>query len=257
VVNPKVDAGLSGIVARAMARKPGDRHRSARQLSRALRAWISDETNGQAHAPAPARARGWVWGVAASAAAGLVAGAWWFAQPAPVTQERVASATPALQIPGPSPAPAQVLEAVPAATAAAASAAPTLAAAPALPVEATPAQPAEAAPARLATAPPAPTKARPDAARVVRKDTKPAAAKPAPAPAPAAPPAQGQVQLAVTPWGSVEVGGRTVGTTPPLTQLTLPVGTHQIVVRNGDLPVFTARIAVSEDKPVTLRHRFE
>ena len=41
-VNPKVDAALSVIVARAMARKPGDRHRSARHLARALRSWISE-----------------------------------------------------------------------------------------------------------------------------------------------------------------------------------------------------------------------
>jgi eukaryotic-like serine/threonine-protein kinase len=65
------------------------------------------------------------------------------------------------------------------------------------------------------------------------------------------------VQLAVTPWGNVEVGGRAMGTTPPLTRLSLPVGTHQIIVRNGDLPAFTASVNVSEDKPVTLRHRFE
>jgi hypothetical protein len=48
-----------------------------------------------------------------------------------------------------------------------------------------------------------------------------------------------------------------MGTTPPLTRLSLPVGTHQIVVRNGDFPAYTASVTVSEDKPVTLRHRFE
>jgi eukaryotic-like serine/threonine-protein kinase len=65
------------------------------------------------------------------------------------------------------------------------------------------------------------------------------------------------LQLAVTPWGQVEVDGRPMGTTPPLTRLTLPAGTHQIVVRNGDSPAFTTSITVSEDKPVMLRHRFE
>jgi eukaryotic-like serine/threonine-protein kinase len=48
-----------------------------------------------------------------------------------------------------------------------------------------------------------------------------------------------------------------MGTTPPLTRLTLPAGSHQIVVRNGDYPAHTATLTVSEDKPVTLRHRFE
>jgi serine/threonine-protein kinase len=251
VVNTKVDAGLSEIVARAMARKPGDRYRSARQLSRALRTWISEETNGIAHPTAQRRGSGWVWAAGATVAAGLVATVWLLSPREPAADASVVAAAPAVVAPR---TPAPVLQAVvpaPVPMAAAASAAETVAAAPAA---------AEVPP---APAPPAaaPTKPRSaEAPRIARKDSKPAAAKssaPAPAAAPAAPPAVGQVQLAVTPWGNVEVGGRAMGTTPPLTRLSLPVGTHQIVVRNGDLPAFTASVTVSEDKPVTLRHRFE
>jgi eukaryotic-like serine/threonine-protein kinase len=65
------------------------------------------------------------------------------------------------------------------------------------------------------------------------------------------------VQLAVVPWGQVEVDGRAMGTTPPLSRLSLPAGTHRIVVRNGDFPAYSASVTVSDDKPVTLRHRFE
>ena len=86
------------------------------------------------------------------------------------------------------------------------------------------------------------------------KDKAPAAATVA---APAAATAPGVLQLAVTPWGQVEVDGRAVGTTPPLARLTLPAGTHQVVVRNGDYPAHTVNVIVGEDKPVTLRHRFE
>jgi eukaryotic-like serine/threonine-protein kinase len=70
------------------------------------------------------------------------------------------------------------------------------------------------------------------------------------------PPALGVVQLAVSPWGHVEVNGTPAGTTPPLSRLSLPAGTHQIVVRNDDFPPFAASITVTEDKPVVLRHRF-
>jgi serine/threonine-protein kinase len=146
---------------------------------------------------------------------------------------------------------------------------PASASATALPSPALPAPPA-AETAAAAAAPEAqaprsdatPTAAKPratDTARAAKKD-KPSAkpALPAPAePAPAAPPPEGQVRLAVSPWGNVEVDGRSVGTTPPLTRLSLPAGTHQIVVRNGDFPAYTASVTVSEDKPVTLRHRFE
>jgi serine/threonine-protein kinase len=74
----------------------------------------------------------------------------------------------------------------------------------------------------------------------------------------AAPPVsqQGKVQLAISPWGQIEVDGVAAGTTPPLSQLTLPTGTHRIVVRNDDFPPFTTQVTVIDDKPVTLRHRF-
>jgi len=257
VVNPKVGEGLSSIVARAMARKPGDRYRSARQLSRALRTWISEETNGAAHAPVARTGGGWVWAAGATVAAGLVATVWLISPREPGADERMAAAAPAAVLrPSVAPAPPNVVPGA-APMAAAASAAEAVAVAPTAAVA--PEVQAQAQP--PAAAPTAPTKPRAaEAPRSARKDSKPAAAKPsAPAPAatPAAPPAVGQVQLAVTPWGNVEVGGRAMGTTPPLTRLSLPVGTHQIVVRNGDLPAFTASVNVSEDKPVTLRHRFE
>lgn len=73
---------------------------------------------------------------------------------------------------------------------------------------------------------------------------------------PAAPGATGTVQLAVSPWGLVEVNGAPAGIAPPLTRLTLPEGTHTITVRNDDFPAFTTTVQVSADKPVNLRHRF-
>ena len=66
----------------------------------------------------------------------------------------------------------------------------------------------------------------------------------------------GVVQLAVSPWGQVEVDGRAMGISPPLTRLTLAAGTHTITVRNTDFPAYTATLAVSGENPVTLRHRF-
>jgi eukaryotic-like serine/threonine-protein kinase len=271
VVNPKVDEGLSDIVARAMARKPGDRYRSARQLSRALRTWISEATNGAEPVSTARRGNASIWAVAAMAVAGVLVTIGWWSSRAPGGEERVAAATPV----SPSVAPAAL---VPMAVVPPVAAAPASAALPAAP----PAEALSVAAEQTATAaalsasapeavpePAVPTKPSADNTRtqntraVPRKEVKPkpTAAKPTPAPAPvaapAAPPSMGQVQLAVTPWGNVEVNGRAMGTTPPLTRLSLPVGTHQIVVRNGDLPAFTANVDVSEDKPLTLRHRFE
>jgi serine/threonine-protein kinase len=225
VANPQVDAALSGIVARAMARQPADRYRSARALSRALREWISEETNGLGHKK-PARATlGWVWAAGATVALALGVAGWMFAPRG--SEPATARVEPA---PAPAPAPAAaVIAAPPPAAEPAPAPAPAIAAAPAKP-----------------RAEPRP------AARPVVREAKPAA----PVPAEPAPPALGVVQLAVSPWGQVEVNGQPAGTTPPLSRLSLPAGTHQITVRNDDFPPFSASITVSEDKPVTLRHRF-
>ena len=74
--------------------------------------------------------------------------------------------------------------------------------------------------------------------------------------APASPVLTGTLQLAISPWGLVEVNGTAAGTTPPLTRLTLPEGTHTVTVRNEDFSPMVFTVQVSADKPVTVRHRF-
>jgi eukaryotic-like serine/threonine-protein kinase len=243
-VNPKVDRALSDLVARAMARKPSERFRSARQLSRALRTWISEETNGLVHAPTPRAWRGWggwVWTGGGALAVGFIALVWLLT---PHQQQT----TPDPVAVAPTPVPVAAV--------------PKLAAVPPMPPTEAPAVVNEAAVTPAAPAASAPVKPRAEPVRVVAKTKAPAkdkapAAAAEPAPAAAAAAAPGLLQLAVTPWGQGEVDGRAMGTTPPLTRLSLPAGAHQVVVRNGDYPAHTINVTVGEDKPVTLRHRFE
>jgi hypothetical protein len=68
--------------------------------------------------------------------------------------------------------------------------------------------------------------------------------------------ATGTVRIAVSPWGQVEVDGVPSGAAPPLTELTLAEGRHQIVVRNGEFAPFVASIDVVAGQPVSLRHKF-
>ena len=252
-LNPKVDQALSDLVARAMARRAGDRFRSARQLSRALRTWISEETNGLAHRDERRALSGWTYAAGATLTLALGASAWLLLQshedaaPPPAVMA-VAAALASVAAPAPATAPVVAAVApVEAPVAASVEAAvPAAAEAPA----------AAAAPAVLLAA----GKPRDPMPRVVRKD-KAAPTKTAPVPTASAPvtanASPGIVQLAVVPWGQVEVNGRAMGTTPPLSRLSLPAGQHQIVVRNGDFPAYTASVTVSDEKPVTLRHRFE
>jgi serine/threonine-protein kinase len=77
------------------------------------------------------------------------------------------------------------------------------------------------------------------------------------APAALAPtPNKGQVTLAISPWGQIEVDGSNVGTTPPLNQLTLSAGPHRITIRNADFQAYSATINVTGSQPVKIRHKF-
>ena len=66
----------------------------------------------------------------------------------------------------------------------------------------------------------------------------------------------GTVRLAVSPWGQVEVDGVASGAAPPLTELKLAEGSHQIVVRNGDFAPFVATINVVGGQTTSIRHKF-
>ena len=70
------------------------------------------------------------------------------------------------------------------------------------------------------------------------------------------PPQTGTVKMAISPWGQVEVDGAPSGASPPLTELKLAEGRHQIVVRNGDFAPYSASVNVVGGQVVSLRYKF-
>jgi non-specific serine/threonine protein kinase len=90
---------------------------------------------------------------------------------------------------------------------------------------------------------PEPGRTEPPAARV---EAKPAAAA-----------ETGKVVFRVMPWGNVRVNRSPVGTTPPLTQLELPEGQHQIEISNPAAPSVSRVIQVKKGEPVVISHKFE
>ncbi|HEY0877331.1 MAG TPA: PEGA domain-containing protein, partial [Zeimonas sp.] len=69
-------------------------------------------------------------------------------------------------------------------------------------------------------------------------------------------PAAGVIRLAVSPWGQIEVDGTPVGTAPPLNEITLSEGRHQLTIRNADFPPYSASINVTAGQPLTIKHKF-
>lgn len=255
-VRSQVPVVLSAIAAKAMARDRSQRYSTAAAMSAELRRWFEQQavsataestpsapplSDGFLPEAAPAarpasRLKTALWfalAVAAAAAGGFLtrghADVADVAAP-PITQPAVPEhAAPTVAPPAPlATAPAETVS-EPAASA----------------------EPPAAAPAPAAVRP-APAGAKP----APRGKWQPAAPEATRAEAAAAPVVMGTVQVAVSPWGQVEVNGQVVGTAPPLTRLNLPEGSHTITLRNDDFPPFTATVQVSADKPVTLRHRF-
>lgn len=232
-VRPEVPVALSDITMHAIAHDPAQRYRSARQMSQALREWLEAEAEIGGDEGGPLRGkrrRLLVATLLIGAGIGGVVG--WQLMPPDAERAR-----------------AEAHAATPAVTPVAAVATASLpAAAPAeeTPASAGPVTSETTAPAALAPAAPrARQPERPARERATRE-----------APRPAAAPATGVVQLAVTPWGQIEIDGKSAGVTPPLAQLTLSVGEHVITVRNEDFAPHTVTVRVSADRPVTVRHRF-
>jgi eukaryotic-like serine/threonine-protein kinase len=76
------------------------------------------------------------------------------------------------------------------------------------------------------------------------------------APSPARP-ASGTVVFRVEPWGEILIDNKPIGVSPPLVQMALAAGTHQIEVRHANDQPYTTQISVDAAVPVTVSHHFE
>lgn len=252
-VKSGVPRTLSNIATKAMARDPVRRYQSAGEMAHELRRWIDRHTGHEVvpprkplPSPDPGHTRPRRTPRRRAPHAGLVALLVVLGAGAGLTavwRDRTPAASPlatAQTMPAPAIAAAPAVEGP--------SKAPAEAAAATIdPVDST-------APASAVASPPA--LAARSAATPVRPRTAAARPKPAAPATAAAPLPTGVLQLAISPWGEVEVDGRPAGTAPPLNQLQLNEGTHSITVRNADFPPHTVTVRVSADRPAVVRHRF-
>ena len=274
-VDPAIPHALAVITARALEKNPDHRYRSARAFSRELRHWLDENTissDGDAPVLEGQRSRRLTW---AALATGLVlVGA---ALSASLHARHDTPAAAAAASASPATAATPVKASVPPAAGNAAADAASVAAgagatvdavadiSPALPADAAPARPpafsAAVATALSTTVSPVTAGAASTALRAPRETAKERRTRDArernarAVPAMVAP-ATGMLRIAVSPWGEIEVDGKPAGTSPPVTELTLTEGAHQIVIRNTDLPAHSIMVNVTAGQPTSLKHKF-
>jgi serine/threonine protein kinase len=69
--------------------------------------------------------------------------------------------------------------------------------------------------------------------------------------------ASGKVVFRIEPWGEILIDNKPTGVSPPLIQMALATGEHDVEVRHGNDAPWTEHIVVDAALPVTVKHRFE
>ncbi len=64
------------------------------------------------------------------------------------------------------------------------------------------------------------------------------------------------VSVAVTPWGEVYLDGRMQGVSPPLAELQVTPGKHEIEIRNTTFPAYTQTIYVKSGEKIKIKFKF-
>ena len=64
------------------------------------------------------------------------------------------------------------------------------------------------------------------------------------------------VSLAVSPWGEIYLDGRMQGVSPPLAELQVVPGEHEIEIRNTTFPVFSQKFRVQPNGKIKIKHKF-
>ena len=63
--------------------------------------------------------------------------------------------------------------------------------------------------------------------------------------------------LAVTPWGEIYIDGKRKGVAPPLTEILIAPGKHNIEIRNTTFPSYAQSIELAANGSLKIRHKFQ
>jgi class 3 adenylate cyclase len=63
--------------------------------------------------------------------------------------------------------------------------------------------------------------------------------------------------LAISPWGEVLVDGKSMGVSPPLSELQLAPGTYRIEIRNGSFRPYREMLELEANQTIRIKHKFK
>ena len=281
--NRSLPRAFDHIVAKALAKDPGDRYQDAQEMAKDLREFSGVELTSSAPGPLPPLEHPTVEGSVPSEAEYVPA-----AEALPLRV--IATPVAALRVPSGWSRrtwltvgagalvlaiavywalPGQQRPRTPATPAMSGTDSARTASAPIQATQAAPEAPQDVARANSNGAAGPPTPAPPTAAQ----ETSRAAAAPGPQPAAESPSAgapaanakaaapvarpTGRVAFAVTPWGEVHVDGRLRGVSPPLQEIRVAPGKHVVEFRNSTFPPFRETVDVPADGAVRVKHKFQ
>ncbi len=65
------------------------------------------------------------------------------------------------------------------------------------------------------------------------------------------------VSLAILPWGEVYLDGKLQGVSPPLLELQVVEGKHELEIRNSTFPVFKQVVMAKPGAKIKIKHSFK
>ena len=71
------------------------------------------------------------------------------------------------------------------------------------------------------------------------------------------PPAPASLSLGIAPWGEVYVDGNKKGVSPPMNNLQVAPGKHQIEIRNTNFPPYKQSVDLKPGEQLKIRHKFQ
>ncbi|MHB9102747.1 MAG: serine/threonine protein kinase [Sulfuricella sp.] len=70
-------------------------------------------------------------------------------------------------------------------------------------------------------------------------------------------PTKATLGFAVLPWGEIFIDGKSQGASPPLREIRLSPGKHQIEIKNADFPPYLQTVELEAGASKTIRHKFK